>query len=58
MILYWLVLTWDEGMPRVQSFTDQSDAIECVKDCKPYMKTFLYVTDETGVMHPLDTSGW
>lgn len=53
----WILVTWDEDMPLVRSYEDESDAIEALKDALPIRdKAYLYATDKFGTMTPVQ--GW
>lgn len=56
--MIYILVTWDEDMSRVQAFDDVSDAIEQVKEVKPYFRTYLYMCGPDGTMEPMDTTVW
>lgn len=52
-----ILITWDDGMPKVQSSEDQHTAIEMLKDAKPYHQaTYLFQVNPDGVW--IEVRGW
>lgn len=53
----WILVIWDDGMPRVKQYEDEHLAIEMLKDAKPlWDATYLYQCNPDGMI--MQVTGW
>lgn len=56
MYTVFVLVIWDEGMPRTKQFEDQDEAIEALKDAQTLFTAYLYQCNPDGAF--IRVVGW